>query len=255
MRKALVLLIALPACAQGVDRFWYVDVHRFAPDLSGHFRGVSDGSPISVDFRNDLALSRDQSKPGASLEYQGTRFGLELSGDVQTYAGSNLVPANITIEGQTYRANTLVTSSVRATNWNFNGTVRYLTWPQFWLGADLGVRYTTLELQASGANGFSGATATASYRANLPIPQVGPSLGFSAAGGRLVGRGMVHLLTYKGATYNHLGVDLRYFPISWLGIRVFGDAERFRVPDGSIKSDLDITLDRTGTGFGIVARF
>jgi hypothetical protein len=255
MRLVLALLIALPACAQGVERFWYVDVHRFAPDLGGHFQGVSDGNPIHVDFRADLALSRAPSKPGASVEYQGPRFGLELSGDVQSYAGSNVIPANIAIEGQTYLANTLVTSSVRATNWNGNWTIRYLTWPQFWLGADLGLRYTTLNLETSGSNGFSGVAATANYRSTLPIPQLGPSLGFSAMGGQLVGRGMVHLLAFKGATYTHLGADLRYFPVSWLGLRVFADSERLRVPDGSIKSDLDLTLDRSGTGIGIVARF
>jgi len=43
--------------------------------------------------------------------------------------------------------------------------------------------------------------------------------------------------------------------LDWLGVRVFLDSERFRVPEGSIKEDLDITLDRTGTGLGVVFRF
>jgi hypothetical protein len=36
---------------------------------------------------------------------------------------------------------------------------------------------------------------------------------------------------------------------------VFAEAERLRVPQGSIKSDLDLTMDRSGTGLGLVARF
>jgi hypothetical protein len=66
---------------------------------------------------------------------------------------------------------------------------------------------------------------------------------------------MFHLLGYKGATYRHAGADLRFFPISWLGVRAYFDNEHFRVPKGSIKDDLDILLDRSGTGLGIVFRY
>jgi hypothetical protein len=255
MRLSLALLAALPICAQGAERCWYFDVHRFTPDLTGHFQGVSNGSPISVDFRDDLGLKRDSTRIGASLEYQGPRFGLELSTDSQTYAGLNTVARAITIEGQTYQANTLVTSSVKATSTNFDWTIRFLTRPQFWVGVDLGARLTVLNLDASGVSAFSGVNASASCKATLPIPQLGPSLGFTAFDDRLVGRGMVHMLAFKGATYTHLGADLRYFPVDWLGVRAFLDSERFRVPNGSIKDDLDITLDRTGTGLGVVFRF
>ena len=255
MRLSLALLAALPVCAQEARRCWYFDVHRFTPDLTGHFQGVSDGSPIHVDFRDDLALKRDSSSIGASLEYQGPRFGLQLSTDAQTYAGLNPVAKAITIQGQTYQANTLVSSSVKATNTNFDWTIRCLAWPQFWLGVDLGARFTVLKLDASGVNAFSGVNGSASYKATLPIPQLGPSLGFTAFDDRLAGRGMVHMLAFKGATYTHLGADLRYFPVDWLGVRVFMDSERFRVPQGSIKDDLDITLDRAGTGLGVVFRF
>ncbi len=117
------------------------------------------------------------------------------------------------------------------------------------------MRNTALKLDATGTSAFSGITAAANYRVNLPVPQVGPSLGFTALDDRLVGRGLFHFLTYKGATYTRMGADLRYFPVSWLGLRAFVDSERFRVPDGSIKDDLDITLDRTGFGFGIVFRY
>jgi len=252
---AIALLAALPASAQGAERHWYLDVHRFTPSLEGHFRGVSDGQPISVDLRDDLALGKDKTAPGFSLEYQGPRFGLEGSFDRQDYAGSNRVQRDITIEGQTFRFNTQVASRIQASNLSGSWTIRCLTWPQFWLGLDLGARVTTLKLEASGVNAFSGVNATANYKATLPIPQIGPSLGFTALDHRLVGRGFGHLLAFKGASYTHLGADLRYFPVSWLGLRVFADAERFRVPEGSIKDDLDITLDRTGAGFGLVLRF
>jgi hypothetical protein len=93
------------------------------------------------------------------------------------------------------------------------------------------------------------------YKTTLPVPQAGPSLGFTALSGRVVGRASYHLLAYKGCTYSHPGVDLRMFPLKWLGIMAFAEAEHFRVPQGSIKSDLDITMDRSGTGLGLVARF
>jgi hypothetical protein len=258
MRLALVpllLLTAAPAFTQGVESHWYLDVHRFTPTLEGHYQGTSDGQPFLVDLNNDLALAKDNTRIGYGLEYQGTRFGLELSRDEQDYAGSNRVQRNITINGQTFTANTLVTSSFKATNNTFNWTIRYLTWPQFWLGLDLGARATQTEINAFGVQGFTGVTASVNYKTTLPVPQIGPSLGFTAFHGRLVGRGLYHLLLYKDCTYNHLGVDLRYFPLSWLGVRAFADSERFRIPQGSIKSDMDITLDRSGTGFGIVARF
>ena len=252
---SLLLLIALPALAQGVERHWYLDVHRFTPSLSGHYQGTSDGNPFLVDFKDDLALAKDKTKIGYGLEYQGTRFGLELSRDEQDYAGSNRINRNVTINGQTFNANTVVTSSFKATNNTLNWTIRYLTWPQFWLGLDLGARATETEIHAASNSGLLQATVTADYKPTLPLPQVGPSLGFTALRGRVVGRAMVHLLAYKGSTYTHSGADLRFFPLSWLGIRAFVDDEHFRVPKGSIKSDLDITLNRSGAGLGVVARF
>jgi len=258
MRKSLaplLLLIAVPVCSQGVERHWYLDVHRFTPSLDGHFQGNSNNNPFDVNFKNDLALTKDKTKLGYGLEYQGTRFGIEFSRDEQDYVGVNQLSRSITINGQTYSANMVVTSSVKATNNTFNWTIRALTWPQFWLGLDLGARATQLELNANGTEGLGGPQTSVNYKTTLPIPQIGPSLGFTAMHGRLVGRGLVHILSYKGANYTHSGADLRYFPLSWLGVRAFVDAEHSRVPKGSIKDDLDITLDRSGVGFGVVGRF
>jgi len=64
-----------------------------------------------------------------------------------------------------------------------------------------------------------------------------------------------HLLSYKGASYTHAALDLRVFPISWLGVRVFADSESFKVPKGSVKDDLEFKLDRDGMGFGVMVRF
>lgn len=252
---AIALLAALPASAQGAERHWYLDVHRFTPSLAGHFRGVSDGQPINLDLTDDLALGREKTRAGLGLEYQGSRFGLEVALDRQDYAGQNRMARDITIEGQTFKFNTQVTSRIQATNASVNWTTRCYTWPQYWLGLDLGARVTTLKLNANGVNAFTGINAAAEYKATLPVPQIGPSMGFTALDNRMAGRGFAHLLTFKGANYTHLGADLRYFPLPWLGLRVFADSERFRVPNGSIKDDLDITLDRTGTGFGLVVRF
>ena len=251
----LALLIALPAFSQGTERHWYLDVHHFSPSMTGHFQGTSNNQPISVDLKDDLGLGKDKTKVGFGAEYQGPRFGLEFSRDEQDYAGNNKVNRSITINGQTFTANTVVTSRVKATNSTLNWTIRAFKWPNFWLGLDLGARATRVELDASGVQPFTGVTATANYKVTLPIPQVGPSLGFTAFDGRLVGKGMFHLLGYKGCSYTHTGADLRYFPISWLGVRAYFDNEHFRVPKGSIKDDLDVLLDRNGTGFGLVARF
>jgi hypothetical protein len=251
----LVLLSALPACAQGAESHWYLDVHRFTPTLTGHYNDTSGGNPVAVDFQNDLALAKDQAKVGYGLEYQGPRFGLAFSSDEEDYAGRHTIAEKIVINNQTFNANTLVTSSLKATNYNLNWTIRAFRWPQFWLGLDLGARATQLKLDATGVEPFTGVTASAAYKTTLPIPQVGPSLGFTGFHNRLVARASYHLLAYKGCTYSHTSADLRIFPLSWLGIMVFADDEHARVPQGSIKSTLDATLDRSGTGLGIVARF
>jgi hypothetical protein len=254
-RAALGLALGLALRAQEADRPWSVDAHLFAPSIGGHLQGVTGGNAFNVDLNGDLGLSRDRSDPGFALEYQGPRFGLALSWDQQHYAGSNLLGRDITVNGRTFQAGTVVTSSGLAAATTLDGTFRALTWPGAWAGLDLGVRATTLKLDTSGTAGFPGVTAQASYRTTLPMPQAGPSAGFTLLDGRLAGRAWVHLLAYRGATYNRLGFDLRYFPLPWLGVRVFADSERIRVPNGTLREGLDFTLDRTGTGVGIVARF
>jgi hypothetical protein len=249
------LLAALPVLAQGAEGHWYLDVHGFTPSLTGDIQGSSNGNAFNVDLKNDLDLVKDKAKPGYSLEYQGTRFGLELSWDQQNYKGNNTLQNSISINGVNYSAATQVVSTMKTSVSTLNWTIRYCKWPQFWLGLDLGGRATRVQLDATGTAPVTHAQTSVSYSATLPTPQVGPSLGFTACDGRVVGRAMYHLLQDKGATYGHGGADLRYFPLSWLGLRAFGDVERYRVPRNSIKDDLDLTLDRGGFGLGLVARF
>ncbi len=252
---SLILMASLPAWSQGVEKHFYLDVHWFAPGIEGHFVDTSSSNPIDVDLKNDLGLTRDQTKLGFGAEYQGTRFALELSRDEQTYKGSNRITRDIVVDGQTFTADTVVTSSLKATNNTLNWTIRCLAQEHFWVGIDLGARVTQFEINATGLNPPTGTEVTANYKTPLPAPQIGPSVGFQAADGRVLGRAYFHFLAYKGATYTHPAADLRFFPISWLGLRVFADAEHYKVPQGSIKSDLDVNLDRAGTGLGVVVKF
>jgi hypothetical protein len=255
LKASLVLAAALPALAQGVEKHWYFDIHQFGPDIRGYFHDHSGSNPVDVDLQNDLGLNKDKTKVGFAVEYQGPRFGLELSRDEVDYKGDNAVSRQITIDKQTFTANTVVHSRLKAVNTTLNWTIRCLTWPQFWVGLDLGARATELEINANGADPFTNVSASAHYKTTLPVPQVGPSLGFVALEGRVVGRAYYHFLAYKGCTYNHPGLDLRAFPVSWLGIRVFTDGEHFKVPKDSVKTDLEANLDRTGTGIGLVFRY
>jgi hypothetical protein len=258
MRLSLLtlgLLAALPIHAQDLVRYWYFDVHQTKPTLEGHFEGKQDGNDFRMDLKDDLALAKDKTKIGFAVEYQGPRFGLELSMDGQDYLGTNMVNKKVSINGQTWTAGARLTTSVKATNTTFNWTIRALTWPQFWIGVDLGVRGMGVDLKASGIEPFTQVQASAGYKITIPIPQLGLSTGFNAFGGRLIGRGFYHYLGYSGASYSHIGADLRYFPVQWLGVRAFTDTESFKIPKGSAKQDADIGLDRAGTGFGVVVRF
>ena len=150
----------------------------------------------------------------------------------------------------------MVDSTVKLKDYTVNWTIRALKWPQFWIGIDLGARIWDLDMTASAFEPLTTAyLPPVSQKVPLPIPQLGLSTGFDAFDGRLVGRGFYHLLSYKGASYHHVGADLRYFPIKWLGVRVFTDTEKLDVPNHSLKDDLEVRLDRQGSGFGVVLRW
>ena len=274
MRSFLVplgLLAALPLCAQGGGQ-WSVDVHATAGTLTGHYLGTLNGNAFNVDLNNDLALASTGHKAGVGLEYQGPRFGLELSMDDQAYTGNGIVPETVTVNGQTFGMGAQVVSAVKTTTLVLNWTIRALTFEEGWFGVDLGVRDLVMDLSTQGTvtnasvnasgnpvtvNGSAvpGTTASASYKGSLPLPMAGLSGGFYLFGGSLLGRAYYHLLEYSGASYTCVGADLRYFPVDWVGVRAFANAAKLKIPTGSLKNQVDIGLDQTASGVGVVFRF
>ena len=258
IRSLLVLgLVAcVPLLGSDSDRSFQFDVHRIGPTFEGHFKGVQDGKPLLVDLQGDFGIQKEATKVGLGLEYQGPRFGVEFSAEEQDYQGHRFIQRDIQVNGSTFRAGALVDSTVKVKGYTFNWTIRALKWPQFWIGVDLGARIWDLDMTASALEPLTTAyIPPVSQKVPLPIPQIGLSSGFNAFEQRLVARGYYHLLTYKGASYTHVGADLRFFPVKWLGLRVFTDVEKLEVPNKSIKDDLEVRLDRQGTGFGVVVRF
>lgn len=257
-RTALALALApcLPLLSGDPDRTFQIDLHRVAPTFEGHFKGMQDGKPLRVDLQEDFGLQKDSTKPGLGLEYQGPRFGVEFSGEEQDYRGHNFIQKDVQINGTTFHAGAMVDSNVKLRDYTFNWTIRALARPQFWIGIDLGARVWDLEMTASAYEPLTTAyVAPVTEKVPLPIPQIGLSSGFNALDKRIVAKAYYHLLSAKGATYHHAGADLRCFPLRWLGVRVFTETQKLDVPNGSVKDDLEILLNRQGTGFGIVLRF
>jgi len=253
---ALTLLPGISLLADGLDRTFQFDVHRVGPTFEGHFKGVQDGKPLVVDLQSDFGLQKETTKMGFGLEYQGPRFAVEVSGGEQDYKGHNYIQRDVQINGTTFHAGAVVDSTVKLKDYTFNWTIRAFTWPQFWIGIDLGARVWDLNMTASAYEPPTTATIPpVTEKVPLPIPQVGLSTGFNAFDRRIIGKAYYHLLSAKGATYRHSGADLRVFPVKWLGVRVFTATENLDVPNGSIQDDLEVKLDRQGTGFGVVVRF
>ena len=266
MRPVLVtlgLLAAMPLCAQEQLGRWNLDVHTCTGTLKGHYIGTQSGEPFSVDLQTDLGLSSSGSKIGYGIEYQGHRFGLELSRDAQNFKGSQYITRQVTINGQAFGEGGLVTSAVNTSTTTFNWTIRCLSLEHIWLGIDLGTRVVTMDMSANGVgtsslvDGYAipGTTVSSAYSGTIPLPLVGLSAGFSLEG-YLVGRAYYHTLQYSGASYNVTGFDLRFFPTPWLGIKGYTNMAKLRIPAGAISKDnADIALDQTGSGFGVVLRF
>lgn len=252
---ALFLLASLPLAAQVPERRWSFDLHGLPATMEGNFQGTVDGNAIALDLKNDLALGKDKTKPGLSIEYQGHRFGLALSADEQDYKGNALITRPVTLNGTTYQVNTRVDSQIKLKSYDLNWTIRALTWEQAWIGVDLGIHGWDLDMSVTGTEQTTLQPRSAAEKITVPIPQLGLSLGGKAFGDRMVGRASFHLLKYKDATYHRWQGDLRYFPLPWVGLRAFLDSETFDVPKGSIKDDLVFNVDHNGAGFGVVFRF
>ena len=117
MRSLLVSLgllgmLCAPLRAEEEGGHWFLDVHTLAGTLDGHYHGLQNNEPMDVDLKGDLGLAADGNKPGAGLEYQGHRFGLELAANEADFKGSQVVTKTVTINGQSFSAGAKVTSAV-----------------------------------------------------------------------------------------------------------------------------------------------
>jgi len=255
MRSVLALLLAAPLMAQSSGGHFYLDVHQAPSTLEGHFQGIQDGQPITLDLKQDFGLDKDKARVGGSIEYQGPRFGLELSTEGQDFKGKSRLIRDVTIDGQVFNVGMDTTSKAKLQTSTVNWTIRFMHPNPVWIGLDLGARIWDLDLQANGYDPLTMVAANASVKVPLPIPQVGLSAGFHAFDERLIARGYYHLLTYRGAKYHNVGADIRFFPVKNFGVRAFVTNESFDVPKGSIQDDLELKLDHNGVGFGLVLQF
>jgi len=256
-----VLPFALSLCASAAlaqadafPRTWTFGGQVFGPTLTGHFEGIQDGQPLSVDLDADLGLGKDKTTPGLFLDYQGPRFGFQVSSGTAEYRGDRVVNRTITVDGTSYTAGTRVQSHVKLASLDAIWTIRLYRGASAWLGLDLGAQTWTLDMDASGQPPL-GAPLASSTKVTAPIPQLGLSAGGRGFNGVLEAKTYLHYLGYKQAKYTLFGADLRVFPVKWLGLRAFYEGGSFDVPKGSVSDDLEFKLDRKGAGFGAVVRF
>ncbi len=248
--------LGAPSQPAGIpERTWTLGAQTYGPTLTGHFQGKQDGQPISLDLNSDLGLGRDKTTPGFFFDYQGPRFGFQVSSGTAEYRGDRVVNRTVTVNGTDYTAGTRVQSHVKLASVEGIWTIKFLREPDAWLGLDLGAQAWTLDLDATGVVPPATTATTASTRVTAPIPQIGLSGGSRGYNGAVESKAYIRYLGYKKAKYTLYGFDLRVFPVSWFGLRAFYEAGKFDVPNGSIKDDLELNLDRKGIGFGAVVRF
>ncbi len=265
MRLALLALLTASSAAfaqlgslpvVGSDRSFTLGLQSHGPTFTGHFEGVQDGQPISVDLDSDLKLGKDKAAVGFLLDYQGPRFGFLVQTGGTDYKGDNTLTRNITIDGTTYAALTRVRSSLKMKTLEGVWTIRIVPLSIAWVGVDLGLQSWKMDLEGTGtALSPVVGTATSSTSVTAPIPQVGLSAGSRLPGGMFEIKGAYHYLGSKGAKYTRTTLDARFYPLPYLGVRAFYEGENFDVPKGSINDDLALKLDRKGAGFGVVVRF
>lgn len=240
--------------ATGFQRTFTLGAQSYGPALTGHFLGVQDGQQIDVNLNSDLGLGKDKTTPGFFLDYQGPRFGFQVSGGAADYRGNQMVSRPVTINGTIYPINSQVLSHVKLASLDGTWTIKLISESNAWIGLDLGAQVWTVDLDAI-VTPPSSASQTESTQVKAPIPQVGLSGGSRGYNGAIESKIYFHYLGYKQAKYTMYGLDLRIFPVSWFGLRAFYDAGKLDVPKGSIKDDLELQLERKGLGLGAVLRF
>lgn len=239
--------------SQGFQRTWTLGAQSYGPTLTGHFEGTQKGQPISLDLDGDLGLGKDKINPGLFFDYQGPRFGFQVSTGAAEYKGDRTISRPITLNGTPYIAGTRVLSHVKLTSVDGIWTIKFVREADSWLGFDLGFQSWTLDMDATSTDTASPVAASTQVKA--PIPQIGLSGGSRGYNGAVESKAYIHYLAYKQAKYTLFGADFRIYPVSWFGLRAFYEGSSFKVPKGSIKDDLDFRLDRKGVGMGAVVRF
>ncbi|HEX9082830.1 MAG TPA: hypothetical protein VF768_11155 [Holophagaceae bacterium] len=251
--SALVAQVSQPATLS--RRSFSFGLQVYGPTLTGHFQGVQNGQPISLDLDSDLGLGKDKTTPGVFFDYQGPRFAFQVGSGTADYRGDRTLKRDITLNGTTYHATDRVLSHVKLASVDGTWTIKLVRSDAAFLGLDLGVQVWKLDLDAHDAPPPPMTATYASTSVTAPIPQFGLSAGVKGFEDRLEAKAFFHYLGYKSAKYTRTGVDVRFFPVHWLGLRAFYDGGSFDVPKGSIKDDLELNLDRKGGGFGAVLRF
>jgi hypothetical protein len=240
--------------ATGFQPTWSMGAQSFGPTLTGHAQGMQDGQPIALDLTADLGLNRSKTTPGFFLDYQGKTFGFQFSSGSAEYRGNQVVNRTVTVDGTTYTAGTQVQSHLKLTSLDGTWTIKLVSEADAWLGLDLGAQLWTIDLDTRDVPAF-GPAASTSNQIKSPIPQIGLSGGSRGYNGAFESKAYIHYMTYKKAKYTMYGLDLRVFPVRWFGLRAFYESDKLDIPNGSVKDDLELQLNRKGIGFGAVLRF
>lgn len=239
--------------SQGFQPTWTLGAQSYGPTLTGHFEGTQNGRPLFLDLNGDLGLGKDKINPGLFFDYQGPRFGFQVSTGAAEYKGDRTLGRTVTLNGTSYSAGTRLLSHVKLASVDGIWTIKFVREADSWLGFDLGVQTWTLDMDAASTD--TATPVAASTQVKAPIPQIGLSGGSRGYNGAVESKAYIHYLAYKRAKYTLFGADFRIYPVSWFGLRAFYEGGTFKVPKGSIKDDLDFQLDRKGIGLGAVVRF
>jgi hypothetical protein len=231
---------------------WNIGVIRQAPDFTGNYAKTGESS---WDTDRDLGLGKDKTGVGVLLDYEGPRFLLHLATYDQSYVGDKILTQTVTINNQPFLATARLQSQVKVRDYELDWTIKLWRWDAAYIGLNLGFNAWKLEVSALGTS-TSGpiVTETANDSVTVPIPQIGLSAGGHFGSGVDI-RGYYNLLSKSGASYHRAGVDLRFFPVKWLGLRANLENESADIPKGSIGTDTAIHITKNGVGFGVIARF
>ncbi|MCL1908157.1 MAG: hypothetical protein FWG12_02165 [Holophagaceae bacterium] len=234
---------------------WYFGIYGNSPEFSGHY--LDQGSEkTNFDLNNSLYMDTEKTGYGLHMEYSGSRFAFSVDYGIQDYTGNNRLERQVEINNIIFVPGMDVTSSLKNTAFDINGTIKLLRGAQAWLGVDVGIQAWYMDLVASGVHTFLPiAPAEANKSIVVSIPQIGISGNFQGLQNRLVINGRAHFMALKGASSNRFSADARYFFLHWLGGRVFWEQQNHDEPYDSMHKNIEQKYERKGIGFGVVARW